>query len=103
MKYIFEHMKMLGLQDHTGQWWKVTKDCVRCGECCLDQDANWHFAQDEHLGGCKYLGEEGEGETYRCNLKSSRPFNCCINTPFAAEEYCSVELQKVEGVEEILG
>jgi len=99
---IFEGQKMLGLQDHHGQWWKVTTDCVRCGECCLDQGPNWHFAQDEHLGGCRYLEEEDDGKTYRCDLRAYRPLGCSINTPFVPEEYCKVRFKKVDSAEEVL-
>ena len=102
MKYIFEGIKMLGMKDHKGQWWKVAQDCIRCGECCLDQGPGWHFAQDEYLGGCKYLAEEDDKSGYRCLLGAYRPIGCCINSPFVPEEYCSVKLEKIDDPVELL-
>ena len=99
MKYIFEHMVMIGLQDHTGQWWKVVEGCARCGKCCmtvatLPHGVRWHFHDEEK--GCVYLGKEDDGKTYRCDLKGYRPFGCCCNSPFSALDYCSVILEKVD-------
>jgi hypothetical protein len=95
VKYIFETYKMVGMRDHLGQWWKVTQDCVRCGECCNDCGPEWHFAQDEIVGGCKYLEEYEDSGKFLCRLRSSRPFACCCNDPHTIPEYCSVVLEKI--------
>lgn len=99
--FIFEAFKMKGMRDHLGIWWKVVQDCVRCGECCLDRDPHWHFAQDEFLGGCKYLAENDD-DTYRCALGHARPFSCCGNSPYSGDDYCSVVLEKIENPMELL-
>jgi hypothetical protein len=99
---IVKGIKLIGLRDHLGQWWKVDQDCVRCGQCCLDRDPHWVFAADEFLGGCKYLEEETE-ETYMCGLKTARPFSCTGNSPFSKVDYCKVTFVKVDNVEEIIG
>ena len=95
MKYIFENMVMKGMQDHTGQWWKVVEDCVRCGKCCKETNPNWCFAKDEE-GGCIYLEKEDDGKTFRCDLRGYRPFGCCCNDPHTVPEYCSVVLEKID-------
>jgi hypothetical protein len=98
--YIFEDMKMLGMKDHTGQWWRIIQDCVRCGECCRDIGPNWYFSDGDC--GCIYLEKEADGKTYRCDLKGSRPFNCCGNSPFSDLEYCKVVLEKIDDPSSLL-
>lgn len=95
MFYIFDESNMVAYEDHEGQWWRVVKDCVRCGECCRDRDPRWPFAADEYLGGCKYLVEEEDGPT-SCGLGSKRPFDCCGNSAHSTVEYCKVVLEKME-------
>jgi hypothetical protein len=101
-KYIFEGFKMVGMRDHTGQWWKVAQDCTQCGQCCMDQTPHWHFAQDDMVGGCKYLAEEDDGSKYRCLLGAYRPFGCCGNSPFSDLDYCSVKLEKIDDPSNLL-
>lgn len=86
---------MIGMQDHHGQWWKVVKDCIRCGQCCMDSPPSWEFAQDDIVGGCTFLKEQEDG-TYLCGLKGYRPFGCCCNDPHTIPKYCSVVLEKID-------
>jgi hypothetical protein len=96
VKYIFEHMTMIGLQDHTGQWWEVVQHCVRCGQCCDDAGPDWVFGLGERKEGCKYLELEDEGGIHRCDLRGKRPFTCSCNSPFSKKEYCSVRFEKID-------
>jgi hypothetical protein len=93
MEYKFKGIKLVGLKDHAGQCWKVTADCIYCGQCCLDKGTGWHFADDE--GKCVYAIEHTTGAVL-CGLKGARPFSCCINDPHATEDYCAVKLEKCD-------
>jgi len=95
MKSIFDGIKLLGLQDHKGQWWKVVEDCARCGKCCMDVPPNWKLGLNEDLGGCRHLAEEDDKSGYRCLLGAYRPIGCCGNSPFSTVEYCSVKFEKI--------
>jgi hypothetical protein len=86
---------MIGMRDHLGQWWKVTQDCTRCGQCCMDQGPSWKFAEDKIMGGCKYLEELDSGE-YNCSLRMYRPLGCAASYPNKLPEYCSVKFKKVK-------
>jgi len=99
-RYIFEHSVMVAVRDHKGQWWKVVRDCVRCGQCCMDTSRTWKFALDDIIGGCRYLEELDDG-LYNCELRSYRPFGCCCNNPHTIPEYCSVVLEKITEEEAI--
>jgi hypothetical protein len=92
MKYLFDGWKMIAVKDDHGQWWKVVKDCTRCGRCCLDSGPDWIFPDKQ--GGCKYLVGLEDG-TYLCNLKGYRPFGCSCNSP-PVPEYCEVVLEKTD-------
>jgi len=96
IKHIFRGIKMIGTRDHTGQWWKVVQDCVRCGKCCMDAGPGWVFGMGKNLEGCKYLEKENDGKTYRCDLGAYRPLGCCCNSPFSTKEYCKVVLEKID-------
>jgi len=98
-KYIFDGIKMVGLKDHNGQWWKVVKDCAQCGQCCLSVGNPWWFANEE--GACKYL-KLHEGGKYLCGLGSSRPFSCCISDPEGIEDFCTVVLEKIDDPSSLL-
>lgn len=102
MKFIFEHMTMIGMQDHEGQWWKVVEHCARCGQCCDDAGPGWIFGIGELLEGCKYLEKEADGETYRCDLRGNRPQACGCNSPFSKKEYCSVKFEKIDDPSSLL-
>jgi hypothetical protein len=95
-KYIFDDMTMVGLRDYTGQWWKVVQGCVRCGQCCDNSGPGWIFGFGERKEGCKYLKEEADGKTYRCDLGVLRPFGCSCNHPYSKKEFCSVRLEKID-------
>ena len=100
MKFIYEHMTMIGMQDHLGQWWKVAKFCARCGECCKNIGTPWVFS--DGAAGCIYLKKEDDGETYRCDLRGYRPQICSQDSPFSKLDYCSVKLVKIDGPSSLL-
>jgi len=99
-RFVFEEHRMVGMRDHTGQWWKVVEDCVRCGKCCMDVPMYWRFYDKEK--GCKYLELEDDGKTYRCDLGAYRPIGCSCNSPFSIVEYCSVKLEKIDDPSSLL-
>lgn len=102
VKWIYEGIKLVGLRDHIGQWWKVTQDCVQCGKCCKDVPLTWMLGRDKH-GACKYLEEYGDQPgVYFCSLGSYRPFGCCGNSPFSTVEYCSVRFEKIDDPSSLL-
>ena len=100
MKYIFEHMTMIGMQDHTGQWWKVVEHCARCGKCCMDIGANWLYPDGK--GGCVHLELEEDNETYRCDLRVYRPQGCSTNDPFTRPDFCSHRMEKIDDPSSLL-
>ncbi len=95
--FIFQDIKMIGMRDHKGQWWKIVQDCVRCGECCKSMGPGWWFGMGKDLTGCKYLESEEDATIYpyRCDLGGFRPFGCSCNSPFSKVDYCSVVLEKI--------
>lgn len=99
--YIFKASSMIGMRDHLGQWWKVVQDCVRCGQCCMDQGPTWKFAEDEIMGGCVFL-EERENDLYRCSLMMYRPLGCGVTNPHTIPKYCSIIMEKIDSPDELV-
>ncbi len=100
--YIFEASSMMGMRDHKGQWWKVVQACVRCGECCMDNDPGWIFAQDEMVGGCKYLEEREDDGLFNCTLMMYRPLGCCVSNPHTIPEFCSIVMEPIDAMDQVL-
>jgi hypothetical protein len=89
---IFKDNKMYAIQT-LEQWWVVEKDCVYCGECCLDRGESFVFADDE--GRCTKVRVHPDSGATLCSLGSDRPFSCAVSAPECIEDYCAMELRKV--------
>lgn len=84
---------MKAVRDLNGQWWRVVRECARCGKCC--RDAGMHWLLTDAQGGCDFLIENEDG-TASCGMGANMPFGCCIKIPGKSPDYCKVELEKFD-------
>lgn len=89
--YIFAGVEVIAKKIYGQPWQVKVKRCSYCGKCCMNVPDGWSTGKNKKTGHCAHL--IFCANQWLCNLKSYRPFSCCVGD---GEDDCSIKWKEIK-------